>query len=96
MLRISWTAKMSNIEILREAETERSLINITHRRELKFVGNGMRREGLEYFITTRMLEGKRCRGRQTYTLLDGLTSWVQTDRVTDISSATRNRIFRGE
>ncbi|GFO20107.1 retrovirus-related pol polyprotein line-1 [Plakobranchus ocellatus] len=90
MLRLSWPAKKPNIEEIRDAETQRPLINIIHRRRAKFVGRVMRREGLEHLVTTGMLEGKRSRGRQRCTVLVGL-SWVQTVRVTDKISATRNR-----
>ncbi|GFO34875.1 hypothetical protein PoB_006138000 [Plakobranchus ocellatus] len=48
---ISWTAKKSNVEVVREAETQ----NIVRR--------FMRKAGLNHLITIRMLEDKRSRGR---------------------------------
>ena len=76
---------------MKEADTERSLIKRIRERQAKFVGHVMRREGLEHLITTGMMEGKRGRGRQREKMLDGLTSWLMADRVTDIISATRDR-----
>ena len=44
MLRISWTAKKAKEAMLREADTRRSLINRTRKRQAIFFGHVMRRE----------------------------------------------------
>jgi len=63
MLRIPWTARKTNQEVLKEAVTERSLINRIRKRQATFLGHVMRQEKMEYDITTGMLEGNRSRGR---------------------------------
>ena len=35
----------------------------------------MRKEKLELLVTTRIIEGKRSRGKQSEKVLDGLTKW---------------------
>ncbi|GFS15870.1 endonuclease-reverse transcriptase [Elysia marginata] len=44
MLRVPWTARKTNEEVLKETETTRSLMNRIRRRQAKFVGHIMRRE----------------------------------------------------
>ena len=96
MLRIPWTAKKTNEEVLKEADTERSLINKIRKRQATFFGHVMRRERMEYDITTGMLEGNRSRGRPREKMLDGLTSWLKVEKVTDILRAAKDRdVWRG-
>ena len=91
MLRISWTARKSNDAVLKEAETERSLIKRICERQAKFLGHILRRGELEHLITTGMMEGKRSRGRQRGKMIDSLASWLMADKVTDIICVTRDR-----
>ena len=90
MLRIPWTAKKTNQEVLKEAVTERSLLNRIRKRQATFFGHVMRREKMEYDITTGMLEGNRSRGRPREKMLDGLT-WLKVEKVTDILRAAKDR-----
>ncbi|GFN89597.1 endonuclease-reverse transcriptase [Plakobranchus ocellatus] len=64
MLRVPWTARKTNEEVLKETESTRSLMSRIRRRQAKFVGHIMRREGLENLVTTGRMEGKKSRGRQ--------------------------------
>ncbi|GFS19686.1 endonuclease-reverse transcriptase [Elysia marginata] len=64
MLRVPWTARKTNEEVLKETETTRSLMNRIRRHQAKSVGHIMRREGLENLVTTGRMEGKKSRGRQ--------------------------------
>ena len=91
MLRVPWTARKTNIEVLREANTQRSLVNRIRKRQAQFVGHIIRRDGLENLITTGWLKGRRARGRQREKTLDGLTEWMGKDKVTDMLSFARDR-----
>ena len=51
----------------------------------------MRREKMEYDITTGMLEGSRSRGRPREKMLDGLTSWLKVEKVTVMLRAAKDR-----
>ncbi|GFR93185.1 endonuclease-reverse transcriptase [Elysia marginata] len=57
MLRVPWTARKTNEEVLKETETTRSLTNRIRRRQAKFVGHIM----IENLITTGRMEGKKSR-----------------------------------
>ena len=63
-IRMSWTEKRSNESILKEINTERSLIKTIRKRQLEFVGHIYRYQGLEHLAPTGKIEGKRSRGRQ--------------------------------
>ena len=91
MLRVPWTAKLTNDEVLRRVDSKRSLINRIHQRQAQFVGHIMRREGLENLITTGKIEGNRGRGRQRGKMLEGLAKWIGMEKVTLLLSATRDR-----
>jgi len=91
MLRIPWTQEKSNERVLKEAYARRSLINRVRKRQAKFIGHDIRRDGLEHLVPTGMLEGKRSRGRHRVKILDGLTSWLGAQRVTEILSTMKDR-----
>ena len=76
MLRISWTQHVSNYEVLRRMQTRRRLMLDIRKRQLKFLGHIMRKEGLENLILTGLIEGGRDRGEQRATYLTGLSEWM--------------------
>ena len=51
----------------------------------------MRREKLEYLITTGMMEEKRSRGKQREKMTDGLANWLRAGKVVEILKAARDR-----
>ena len=51
----------------------------------------MRRENLERFVTTGMIEGKCSKGKQREKMLDGLTKWLKVRRVTESLKVMRDR-----
>ena len=76
MVKISWTHLMSNEEDLRRAETKWTLLMIIRKRQLKFLGHIMRKNGLEELILTGSVDGKRSRGRQREKYFTNLNRWV--------------------
>ena len=73
MMRIPWTAKKTNEEVLTEAQTTMTKIR---KRQAKFVGHVIRRNQLEHLVTTGKFDGKRGRGRPREKMLDSLTDWM--------------------
>ena len=70
MQRISYTEHVTNVEVLRSANTKRKLlISELVNRQVKFFGHVMRKEEMEILVTTGYVEGKRARGRQRETYL---------------------------
>ena len=74
MMRISWTEKRSNESILKEINTERSLIKTIRKWQLEFLGHIYRDKGLQHLALTGKIEGKRSRGRQRITFVGSLNS----------------------
>ena len=72
MLRISWTEKKPNVNVLREGNVQRSLLKTIRKRQMEFLGPVCRRRGLEFLSLTGKVEGKRDRGKQRITFLDSL------------------------
>ena len=75
LLTIPWTIKTSNEEVLQMANTERQL-NTIRKRQLEFFGHIIRKESIDHLAITGKIEGKRARGRQRMTYVDGLCSFV--------------------
>ena len=74
LLRVPWTARRSNLSILREISPGCSLEGLMLKLKLQFFGHLMQRA--DSFEKTAMLgkiEGRRRRGRQRMRWLDGIT-----------------------
>ena len=72
LLKMPWTAKKSNEDVLKEAGTTRTLINTIRRRQLKFLEHIMRQENMENLVMTGKIERRRSRGRPRQKYLDCL------------------------
>ena len=72
MLRISWTEKKPNVNVLREGNVQRSLLKTMMKRQMEFLGHVCRRRGLEFLSFTGKVEGKCDRGKQRITFLESL------------------------
>ena len=70
MIRIPWTDKVRNEEVLKRAGTDRKLILEIRTKQMMFLGHLMRKDGLENLALTGKIEGKRSRGRK-WSLWDG-------------------------
>ncbi|BFY98674.1 hypothetical protein BsWGS_01714 [Bradybaena similaris] len=91
MMRIPWTDKRRNEDVLRETNSRRELVTRIRRRQAAFFGHVMRRGGLEYAVSTGKLEGKRGRGRPRETMLGSLASWYGGISVSEMIGCTRDR-----
>lgn len=91
MLRISWTDRKTNVEVLKEADTKRLLINKIRKRQAQFFGHFMRKESLEHRVTTAKIDGKRSRGRQREKITDSLAAWMEVKSTTELLRVTQDR-----
>ena len=76
MLRVSWTEKRTNSEILNTASSTRKRMSNVKSRQAEFLGHVMRKGKLEHLLTTGKIEGKRSRGRQRIKIQDGIAAWL--------------------
>ena len=74
-LRVPWTARRSNQSILKEISPEYSLEGLMLKLKLQYFGHLMQRiDLLEKILMLGKIEGRRRRGRQKMTWLDGITN----------------------
>ena len=84
LMRIPWTAKKTNEEVLTEAQTTRQLMTKIRKRQAKFVGHVIRRNRLEHLVTTGKFDGKRGRGRPRAKMLDSLADWMNIGKPSEM------------
>ena len=73
-MRVPWTARRSNQSILREINSDYSLEGLMLRLKFHFFGHLMQRaDSLEKILMLGKIEGRRRRGRQRMSWLDGIT-----------------------
>ena len=73
-MRVFWTARRSSRSILKEISPEYSLEGLMLKLKLQYYGHLMRRaDSFEKTLMLGMIEGKRRRGRQRMSWLDGIT-----------------------
>ena len=70
MLRIPWTAKITNATVLARIKPEVSLVGKITRLRLSYFGHVMRSESLEKSMMIGIVSGVRRRGRQRMSWLD--------------------------
>ena len=74
LLRVPWTARRSNLSILKEISPECSLKGMMLKLNLQYFGHLMRRvDSLEKTLMLGGIGGRRKRGRQRMRWLDGIT-----------------------
>ena len=74
LLRVPWTARRSNLSILKETSPGCSLEGLTLKLKLQYFGPLRRRvDSLENTLMLGGIEGRRRRGRQRVRWLDGIT-----------------------
>ena len=74
-MRVPWTARRSNLSILKEISPEHSLEGLMLKLKLQYFGHLMRRADLlEKTLMLGKIEGRRRRGRQRMRWLDGITN----------------------
>ena len=77
LLRVIWTARRSNLSILKEISPGCSLEGLMLKLKLQYFGQHMQRvNSLEKTLMLGGIGGRRRRGRQRMKWLDGITDWM--------------------
>ena len=71
ILRISWTDKVTNEDVLHQAIVDRKLLNDILSKQMKLFGHVVRTEEMENMVVTGFVEGKRAQWHQRETYLTG-------------------------
>ena len=72
MMKVPWTARMTNEAVMNMVGEDRQLVGAVRKRQFSFLGHNIRRGGMEKLALTGMIEGRRGRGRPREKYLDGL------------------------
>ena len=75
MGKISWKQKMKNEDVLKNLETEKTLLNTIKERKLKFFGHIKRHDSIMKNILEGKMEGRRPRGRPRAQWCDNIKEW---------------------
>ena len=74
-LRVPWTARRSNLSILKEINPDYSLEGMMLKLKLQYFGHLMQRaDSFEKTLRLGKIEGRRRRGQQRMRWLDGITN----------------------
>ena len=77
LLRVPWTARRSNLSMLKEINPEYSLEGLMLKLKLQYFGHLMQRaDSLEKMLMLGKIEGRRRRGHQRMRWLDGITDSI--------------------
>ena len=76
ILKILWTERKTNEEVLQMAGYSRSLLNTINERQLKFFGHIMRSEKIKKCLMLGKINGRKSRGRQRTKFTDNLKKIV--------------------
>ena len=91
MLRVPWTARRTNQEILQRAGVSREVMTIIRKRQLGFLGHILRGNGREKDCLLGMVEGRRARGRQRTKFMDGIKEFIGCERMDGVLRLAEDR-----
>ena len=91
IMKVPWTAKISNTIILQMANETRTLIKDIRKRQSDFFGHIIRKEQIEHIVITGKISGRRDRGRQREKIFDGLANWLGKRSITEMVNKARDR-----
>ena len=83
MLKVPWTDKITNENILKQANEKRKTIKQLRQKQSRFIGHILRKGKLENIVTTGKITGRKDRGRQSEKMLVSLTKWQKINNRTD-------------
>ena len=90
-MRVSWVQRRSNLSILEAIGTQRELLAVVRRRQMKFLGHIIRADGLENLAVTGRIAGSRSRGRPREKYLDKLREAIGGVTTQQLLGLTRDR-----
>jgi hypothetical protein len=93
VLRIPWTAKVTNVEVWERLQENSEFLNSLKVRKLRYFGHIMRQESpsIENIVITGLVPGKRSRGKPATAWIDNISEWTGL-RGVQLVQATRNRV----
>ena len=91
MLRIPWTTRRTNKEVLQMAGVTRELMTVIRRRQIGVLGHILRGRRLEKDCLLGIVKGGRARGRQRSKYIDGIKELIGCVRVDEVLRQAEDR-----
>ena len=91
MLRVPWTARVTNTNVMQRAGTSRKLVTTIRQRQLRYLGHVLRGRTLEKDCLLGAIEGTRARGRQRIKFMDGIKTLVGCSGIGEVIRLAQNR-----
>src|SRR6188508_3725614 len=78
VLRIPWTAKVTNVEVWERLQENSEFLNSLKIRKLRYIGHIMRQKSpsMENMVITGLVPGKRSRGKPATAWIDNISEWT--------------------
>ena len=92
-MKISWTKKVTNEDVLRRAQTEQQLMKQIVKKQCSFLGHIVRKGGIKCQVVTGKVDGERARGRQRQTFLGWLGKRLDRREVEIIHLAENRTLY---
>ena len=90
-MRIPWTARRTNDEVLQMAGGCREMLTVIRRKSIGFIGHILRGSGLKRECLLGMIKGRRARGRQRLKYMDGIKELVGCGSVSKVVRLAEDR-----
>ena len=94
MLKISWTAKTTNEEVLRRMSIKDRLTSTIQKKKTQYFGHIMRHDTLQRVLLDGKVEGKRGRGRPRASWSMNITEWTGLTYITASRTALERDRWR--
>jgi ribosomal 50S subunit-associated protein YjgA (DUF615 family) len=91
MLKVPWTEKITNKNILKQVNEKRKTIKELRKKQSRFIGHILRKGKFENIVTTGKIKGRMDRRRQWEKMLDSLTKWHGRKSTTKLIACTRDQ-----
>ena len=91
MLRIPWTARTTNQDVVQTTGTKRELITVIRKRQLGFLGHVLRRNGIENSCLLGKINGKIARGKQRHKYMDCIKEAANIQTTVEVLRAIQDR-----
>ena len=83
IMKISWTERKSNEDIMETVQYKRSLVKTIRKRQLEFLGHICRKNGIEKQMLCGKIEGRRSRGRQQTAYIESLNKYTTRNSISN-------------
>ena len=91
MLKIPWSAKKTNEEVLKMLKIKKYVVPTIEKRKTIYFGHMIRRDNIQRMLVEGRVEGKRCKGRPRMEWTTNIQEWTQITSYEEMIRKTQNR-----